>query len=58
MVWKMNMKDDTKYPRLPCRGCLKSCINYHRCEGNPGRVLYQISDKSSGKEALKKNRPV
>jgi hypothetical protein len=22
-------------PRLPCRGCIKSCPDYHRCEGKP-----------------------
>lgn len=27
-----------EYQRLPCRGCLKSCQNYLRCEGRPWRL--------------------
>ena len=27
-----------KYPRLPCRGCLKSCKNYEACGGYPWRL--------------------
>ncbi len=27
-----------KYPRLPCRGCIASCKNYHRCDGKLWRI--------------------
>lgn len=26
------------YARLPCRGCLASCKNYHRCDGKVWRM--------------------
>lgn len=27
-----------KYARLPCRGCIASCKNYHRCDGKLWRM--------------------
>jgi hypothetical protein len=27
-----------KYSRLPCRGCLASCKNYHLCDGKLWRM--------------------
>ena len=27
-----------KYARLPCRGCIVSCKNYHRCNGKLWRM--------------------
>ena len=27
-----------EYARLPCRGCLVSCKNYHRCGGQVWRM--------------------
>lgn len=29
------------HPRLPCRGCLASCENYHQCNGKPWRAVGQ-----------------
>lgn len=31
-------KGFNKYPRLPCRGCIASCKNYHRCDGKLWRM--------------------
>ncbi|MFT7299662.1 MAG: hypothetical protein ACI89Z_000114 [Porticoccus sp.] len=45
--------------RLPCRGCLRSCINYTTCKGRPWRLpitegtseeINKEQDKTSGNE--------
>jgi hypothetical protein len=28
-----------KNPRLPCRGCTRSCTDYDRCDGRPWRLI-------------------
>jgi len=29
--------------RLPCRGCIRNCANYTRCNGTPWRMQLQDS---------------
>jgi hypothetical protein len=31
-------KDEKKHTRLPCRGCIASCKNYHCCDGKLWRM--------------------
>jgi len=31
----------TEQYRLPCRGCTRSCTDYHRCDGRPWRIIEQ-----------------